>query len=190
MAQDARFTLKIKVEHPRRVYEGDSFRVRYVLKNIGQEIFPGGAIDLRLSYMEYSGFSVIHYWPLESISINEEKILEPEAIRAVAGINAFIFLRCVSIGNVQNVLVVGINGRPLTSGSLYGMLTVKSDEERRSIRNMKITAISLFVLVIFQIFDWAYQTWLNDKTCIQNVIYVAFGLIPILLIAVYKEGIS
>lgn len=190
MTQETRYILELRVVHPQRVFEEETWHAQYFLKNVGEEDFPGGAIDLRLSYMGYSGFSVIHFWALEPIHVNNDLILEPLPIRAVAGMNAFVFLRCVSVGNTPNVLVLNINGDPLSSGSIFGALTIKTVEERRSIRNMKITAISLFAMVFFQFFNWFYDAWLNNKSCFQNAIYIGFVLLPILLIIAYKEWIS
>lgn len=195
MIPDYQYTFQIRMEHPIDIIEDDPYTVRYFIKNKSGKPFPGGGINLRVKYPFWGDtFSVIHEWRLPSINDEVEYPLEPKPIKAVAGPNVFIFLEIYSGLSGQKILdvkLVDIEGNRVLYGTLIGYLRVVSHEEliahaqqRTSGISLQIAAFSLVILIIAQIFDWVFQMWLSDKTCIQNMMYSGMILFSILILLV------
>jgi len=87
---EEKVTFQLRMEVPQKqIIEDEQYQVIYYLKNISGKSFPSFQIRLHLAYPIWTeGYKVIHNWSLDEIQNEEEIILKPKPIKAVAGPNA------------------------------------------------------------------------------------------------------
>jgi len=159
------------------IVEDNEYEIIYSLTNVSEIDFPGGLFECHLKYPTWEiTFAVQHKWAgIGVIKSGDTLELKPKKIKAVAGPNVFIFKELDTVEPTQKFILVNENGYEIKGGWFIGDLRVRSIEEKNTERSLRITVYSLIILIGAQIFDWAFQKWIANLICIQNL--TIFGII-------------
>jgi len=157
-----KYHLSIRAETPKTVIEGEPFKVTYHIKNIGENIFPGGEIYIRLDFVKLE--SELHH----SIKItstlkpNEEFKISIEETPLASGY--IIFLPPLPLATSSSgdffiieggrVFFYREDGRPIIEGMMFGSVRARSHEEIGQAKEVRYALVALFLIVIFQVVDW------------------------------------
>ena len=186
MSTPVLYELKITVELPKGdVVEDEAYKMAYLIENVGKVDFPaGGSLICTLNYPLWdSSYVVNHKWNglMDAIPIDVTIRMEPYAINAVAGPNAFVFHQIIPVRK-STLKVYNHANDEISGGAFISYLRVKTVEEVNSSRNLKYALFSLIILIFLQGFDWFLQLWLNNKICIQNL--TTLGLVEVVILTI------
>ena len=151
--------LSVETTFPKKVVEGESFTVNYHITNIGQSPFPGGQLVVNV------------YWPTMSVFVNDKNSLTVGALQPkesldipyentalASGTGLFT---CSSTSHKANdgnpIEACSAKGRTLSSGESIGVARARGQEEISQSQSVQVAAVSLVILVIFQMVDWVIR---------------------------------
>lgn len=161
------YRLCLKISTPKIVTYGEAFEITYTAKNIGNDPFPGGRISVELSWPAYNEkvyqpVIINHILPPNT----ENEPTQNSQAPLVPGYTWFYIGNVIAVDGGR-VLVFGENG-----GQLWPYLEVapnqfmkqplhavraRTKEEISAVRALWIAAVSLVILIIFQLINWVLQ---------------------------------
>ena len=164
MASATTHALNVGVKAPKVAVEGKNTKFTYVVKNIGSTVFDG-TIQIMLSWNAYNQ-NVYQPLNIRNLAPNSEISLEYSQAPLMSGYTWFTVVGALATnGNPVEVFNEGGNNRlfpfqqignqPLIQ-PLYAM-RAKSNEERISQNALIVAAVSLAVVAVFQVIDWALR---------------------------------
>lgn len=168
-----RHELTISARTPETVVEGERFELIFHFKNRGQTVFPGGAINILVSWPALGPNAAVSF-PIDinkPLSPNDIFEYSKEETPLVAGYTFFKVIFSGLTHNMQsfvpvqngNVFLFLEDGRQITPNLIFGAVRAKSHEEIYSKEEVDVALKAL---------RWAIYAFAAT---------VAFGLIDVLL---------
>jgi hypothetical protein len=159
------YTLSIEAITPKEVKYRELIPIKYVVKNIGNTTFPGGMIIVQINFAGISSVVTQVIDINQSIAAGGEFTNKQEQTALSIGYVSFTVVAVASRGTTQprNIEIYLPDGRRLyppqmqTAAQLFHAVPAVSQEEISEKRGVWIAAISLLILIGFQILDWIFQ---------------------------------
>jgi len=161
MSMQPPYKLTIKTILPKTAIEGEIFKVTYVIMNISKTIFPGGDIYVIVSWPSIGpSMLVTHPIKIKALKPGEQFQLSREEKPATSGMTIFTHPNVPFLArNGVPIELYLEDGRKLVAGQLIGGVRARSHEEISQARAVWIAAVSLVVLLIFQVIDWLIRRY-------------------------------
>lgn len=147
MSAQVDYHLSIRVETPKTAIEGEPFKVTYHILNIGENVFPGGQITVRVTFSQLGGISgTFANYPIqiESLQPNEEFTFHPkEDVTPLASGYTMFQVDINPQGFVQieggRVFLHLEDRRPLDQRMIFGSVRARSPEEISQAKEARAT---------------------------------------------------
>jgi hypothetical protein len=164
MATVTTHRLSVKVKAPKDAIEGEETKYSYLVKNIGSTTFDG-TIQIMLSWNAYSQ-NVYQPLNIQNLAPNTVTSIKYSQAPLMSGYTWFTVVGALATnGNPVEVFNEAGNNRlfPFQQVGnqqliqpLYAM-RAKSNEEKFTQNALIVAAISLAVVAVFQVLDWAFR---------------------------------
>ena len=155
MTEEA-YKLRIEAEFPHRVVEGKEFKVTYKIKNIDTRTIPKGTIRVHIRWTTIGrDFRDNQDIPIENLQPNDTLVTEAETRAMTAGMTVFSPASdSFSASDGKEIWLYHVNGKRIPKRGVFAFVRARSHEEIFESWALKVSAISLVILIIFQIIDW------------------------------------
>ena len=159
--------LEITVDAPKKAIIDEQYHVKYTIKNLNKVLFPGGKIIIAMFWSAIGNFlvnnhpmSIKELKPEEKISFDFDQV--PEISGMTVLLRPDIPEKPFLAKDLKPIKLFLPNGNEIPHGQVIHSIRVKSMEEISQVKNTKIAAWALVLLVLFQIIDWIlrYLRWL------------------------------
>lgn len=160
MEMSAQITHRLSIETilPKKLVEGESCTIMHRIRNIGTIPFVGGTVVVRMSWPSLGGAMYVNHPLVVSKTLQPQESVDIRMVDTPATSGMTIFTLVIAQANDANPIEMFLpNGNLVGGGMVIGGGRARGQEEISQIQSVQVTAVSLVILVVFQIVDWAIR---------------------------------
>lgn len=160
----AKHKLNIRAVTPKLSTEGEEFTVTYVVRNVGSTVFPGGNIQIQLTWPSLPNTVVTDPIAINSsLSSGSEFISYKQKHTPLVAGYTFFTVGNAAASDGKPVEVYLPDGRQLwpalvaNANQLFHAVRARTHEEISQRNAVWIAVISLAIIAAFQVLDWLFR---------------------------------